>query len=306
MISHSVSRAGLVLLLFAPLHWSKAGEMSVFWETVSPDGKYALGRSTDGSLDADSLAADMYNENPNIKNGLVDVASRKMLLVLPGAEYWDLPPNGTHPNHYSMATVWSDDSASLLAIYDSRYESDQVYLLDVKMMRVKKLVDDLHSAYCYKAAPEEESGLLLLQVWKGILSWFLNPWFVGHDRFEITGSTFVSKFDESTIALALTLQFTPARKLSLNKSENLAEDIDESGDRKLNRTYRSLIGLLTSDERKALIEEERAWIGQRDAAKSKQAKDDLVAARIQELSKRLDSKIDALRTADGEKKCRNS
>jgi uncharacterized protein YecT (DUF1311 family) len=62
-----------------------------------------------------------------------------------------------------------------------------------------------------------------------------------------------------------------------------------------------LIGLLTSDERKALIEEERAWIGQRDAAKSKQAKDDLVAARIQELSKRLDSKIDALRTADGEK-----
>ena len=49
------------------------------------------------------------------------------------------------------------------------------------------------------------------------------------------------------------------------------------------------------------IEDERAWIGQRDAAKSKQAKDDLVAARIQELTKRLDSKIDALRTADGEK-----
>jgi hypothetical protein len=135
-----------VLLLFAPLHWSKAGEMFVFWETVSPDGKYALGWSTDGSPEPDDLADDMNKKNSNIKNGLVDVASRKILLVLPGAEYWDLPPNGTHPNHFSMSTVWSDDSASLLAIYDSRYGSDQVYLLDVKMMQVKELIDDLHSA----------------------------------------------------------------------------------------------------------------------------------------------------------------
>jgi uncharacterized protein YecT (DUF1311 family) len=81
----------------------------------------------------------------------------------------------------------------------------------------------------------------------------------------------------------------------------LAEDLDESGDRKLNRTYRSLIGLLTSDERKALIEEERAWIGQRAAAKSQQAKDDLVTARIEELSKRHDSKSHDLRAADGER-----
>jgi hypothetical protein len=301
LISHSVRWAGLLLLLFAPLQWSKAGETKVFvfWDTVSPDGKYALGWSTAGSLEPDDLADDTDKENSNIKNGLVDVASRKILLVLPGAEYWDLPPNGMHPNHYSMSTVWSDDSASLLAIYDSRYKSDQVYLLDVKMMRVKNLIDDLHSAF-YKAA-RDKADSYYRKYGKEHYLWFLNPWFVGHDRFEITGSTFVSKFDSNTIALALTLQFAPAGGLSLNKSENLDEDIDESDDRKLNREYRSLIGLLTSDERKALIEEERAWIGQRDAAKDEQAKDDLVAARIQGLYNRLDSKIDALRAADGEK-----
>ena len=289
-----------MLLLCAPLHWSKAGDtkMIIFWDTVSPDGKYALGWSTDGSPEPDDLADDMSKENSNIKNGLVDVASRKLLLILPGAEYWDLPPNGTHPNHYSMSTVWSDDSASLLAIYDSRYGSDQVYLLDVKMMRAKELIDGLHSAF-YQAA-RDKAPSYHRKYGKDYYLGFLNPWFVGHDRFEITGSTFVSKFDGNTIALALTLQFTPAGKLSLNRSENLNEDVDESDDRKLNRTYRSLIGLLTPDERKALLEEERAWIGQRDAAKSKQAKDDLVAARIEELGKRLDSKIDALRTADSE------
>jgi uncharacterized protein YecT (DUF1311 family) len=167
------------------------------------------------------------------------------------------------------------------------------------MMRVKELIDDLQSAF-YKAA-REKAASYYGKYGKEYSLGFLNPWFVGHDRFEITGSTFVSKFDESTIALALTLQSTSAGKLSLNKSENLNEDLDESDDRKLNRTHRSLIGLLTSDERKALIEEERAWIGQRDAAKSQQAKDDLVTARIEELSKRHDSKIDALRTVDGEK-----
>jgi hypothetical protein len=300
-ISPIVRCAGLVLLLFAPLHWSKADEtkLFIFWETVSPDGKYALGWSTDGSLDADSLAADMYNENPNIKNGLVNVASRKMLLVLPGAEYWDLPPNGTHPNHYSMATVWSDDSASLLAIYDSRYGTDGAHLVDVKTMRAKELISDLKSAF-YQAV-RDKAASYYRKYGKEYYIGFLNPWFTGHDRFEVSGSTFVSKFDDSTVAFALTLQFTPTGKFSSIKSEKLGDDLGESDDRELNRAYRSLIGLLTSDERKALVEEERAWIVQRDNARTVPAKDDLVAARIQELSNRLDSKIDALRVADGEK-----
>jgi uncharacterized protein YecT (DUF1311 family) len=72
-------------------------------------------------------------------------------------------------------------------------------------------------------------------------------------------------------------------------------------DRQLNRAYRSLIGLRTSDERKALVEEVRAWIVQRDNAKSVQAKKDLVAARIEALNNRRSAKVDALLAADAEK-----
>jgi hypothetical protein len=300
-ISRLIQGVAFSLLLAAPAHSSKADETAVFifWDTISPDGKYALGWSTTGSVDPDDLADDMLKEDSKIKNALVDVASRKMLLVLPGAEYWELPPNGTHPNHYSMSTVWSDDSASLLAIYDSRYGTDQVYLLDVKTIRVKKLIDDLQNAF-YQTV-RDKAASYYRKYGKKYSIGFSNPWFAGHDRFEMTGSTFVSKFDDNSVAFALTLEFTPPEKLSTIKSEDLGQDLDESDDRTLNRAYRSLIGLLSSGERKALIEEERAWIGQRDAAKSEQAKDELVTARTEELIKRRDSKIDTLRAADADK-----
>jgi hypothetical protein len=299
-ISGVIQGAAFGLLLLTPAYPSKADETAafIFWDTVSPDGRYALAWSTTGSTDPDDLADDMVKENSKIKNALVDVASRKALLVLPGAEYWDLPNDG-HPNHYSMSAVWSDDSASLLAIYDSRYESDQVYLLDVKTMRVKELIDDLKSAF-YQTVRDKAASYYRKYGEQYSID-FLNPWFDGHDHFEMTGSTFVSKFDDNTVAFALTLQFTPSGRLTVIKSENLGDDLDESDDRKLNRVYRSLIGLLTSEERKALIEEERAWIGQRDASKGDQARDELVAARTEELIKRRDSKIDALRAADADK-----
>jgi hypothetical protein len=296
-ISQITRGIGIALLLVLLTRWSNAAEpkLFIFWDTVSPDGKYALGWSTTGTMDPE----DTDRQESDVQNGLVDVASKKILLVLPGASYWALPPNGQHPNHYSMSTVWSDDNASLLAIYDSRYATDQVYLVDVKTMRVKELIDDLQGAF-YQAV-REKAASYYRKYGKEYSIDFLNAWFLGHDRIEVSGSTFVSKFDENTVAFALTVQFTPAGKLSTIKSETLGDDSQESADRKLNRAYRSLIGLLTSDERKALVEEERAWISQRDAAKSTQAKNDLVAARIEALSDRYEAKTDALRAADAEK-----
>ena len=296
-IPPSFKIASIALFLCAQLHWAKADEskLFIFWDTVSPDGKYALGWSTSGSLDADDLVDEIDTE---LKNGLVDVASRKMLVVLPDAGYWHLPDGG-HPNHYSMSTVWSDDSVSLLAIYDSRYATDQVYLLDVKTMRVKNLFDDLQSAF-YQAV-RDKAASYYRKYKKEYSIYFSDPWFVGRDRCELNGSTFVSKFDDNSVSFDLTFQFTPTGKLPAINLEKEDENAEESDDRKLNRAYRSLIGLLTSDERKTLVDEERAWIGQRDAAKSEQAKNELVAARIETLNNRRDAKIDALRSADAEK-----
>ena len=303
-VSPCVKIASIALFLFAPLPWAKADEskLFIFWDTVSPNGKYALGWSTAASNDSDDLANETYADDSDIKNGLVDVASRKMLLVLPGARYWDLPGGG-NANHFSIWTVWSDDSASLLAIYDSRYATDQVYLLDVKTMRVKALFDDLRSAF--NQAVRDKAASYYHKYKKEYSIYFSDPWFVGRDRCELNGSTFVSKFDDNSVSFDLTFQFTPTGKLPTIKLGKEDENAEESDDRQLNRAYRSLIGLLTPDERKALIEEERAWIGQRDAAKSAKAKSDLLKARIQTLEDRRQAKIDALRAADADKMPKN-
>ncbi len=77
---------GIALLLVGLTHWSNAAEtkLFIFWDTVSPDGRYALGWSTTGTMDPEEID----REESDIKNGLVDVASKKMLIVLPGASYW--------------------------------------------------------------------------------------------------------------------------------------------------------------------------------------------------------------------------
>ena len=177
-----IQRMGPALLMLAVTHWSKAGDtkLFIFWDTVSPDGKYALGWSTTGSIDVDSLVEEMngVDTSSEIKNGLVDVASRKMILVLPEAEYWELPQGG-RPNHYSMFTVWSDDSQSLLAIYDSRYETDQAYFVDTKTLRAKDLITELRSAF-YQVV-RDKAASYYRKYGKEYSIDFLNPWFIGHD-----------------------------------------------------------------------------------------------------------------------------
>src|SRR5271165_3976248 len=54
-----------------------------------------------------------------------------------------------------------------------------------------------------------------------------------------------------------------------------------------NRIYRTLHGLLSSDEKNALVEEERAWLLKRDAIKSQEEKQAFVQTRIDELKVRV-------------------
>jgi uncharacterized protein YecT (DUF1311 family) len=50
--------------------------------------------------------------------------------------------------------------------------------------------------------------------------------------------------------------------------------------------YRKLHGLLSGDDQKALIEEQRAWLTKRDAIKSAAEREKFVAARSSELENR--------------------
>jgi uncharacterized protein YecT (DUF1311 family) len=60
----------------------------------------------------------------------------------------------------------------------------------------------------------------------------------------------------------------------------------------LNREYRKLHGLLSADEQKALVEEERAWLVKRDAIKSEKEKQTFVNDRGNELQLRVATIVD--------------
>jgi hypothetical protein len=85
--------------------------MRVLWNTISPDGKYAMAWSTTGSVALDDLPLpDETNDNP-VSNHVIEVVSGKIVLTLPGGHYWE-GYGAAHPNHFSLETVWSEDSRS--------------------------------------------------------------------------------------------------------------------------------------------------------------------------------------------------
>lgn len=66
---------------------------------------------------------------------------------LPRGDYWLIYDTDETPNHYTLEVTWSDDSRSALIVYDSRYETDSVYLLNVVTRQVTEIRSPLAAAY---------------------------------------------------------------------------------------------------------------------------------------------------------------
>ena len=89
-------RSILLFLLVAPLaeismvNLAQAADEKVFifWDTVSPNGKYALAWTKAGSVEPDLMP---YPDDPKggVKDWLLEVASRKPTVLLPDAAYWE-------------------------------------------------------------------------------------------------------------------------------------------------------------------------------------------------------------------------
>jgi hypothetical protein len=269
----------------------------IFSETVSPNGKYALAWTKAGLVEP----ADMpYPDDPDggVQNWLMELDSHKLTLLLPKAAYWELP-GGIHTNHYNMETVWSDDGSRLLVLIDSRRTTDQVFLVNTKEAHAHNFTKSMQHGFdqvlrrsrgaAYRDQPENYDMM------------FSNPWFTARDAVEVFGDAFIggktTEFHDFEYYLTFSIE---SGSFSLQKSAALSEVFEESSDRQLNRVYRTLIGLLPPSEHEALVQEERAWIGQRDATKGSEAKESLTKARIEELTNRKDKRISALE-ADGQK-----
>jgi hypothetical protein len=296
----------LLFLLVAPLagvctvNPAQAADENVFilWDTVSPNGKYALAWTKAGSVNPDDMP---YPDDPQggVKDWLLEVASRKPAVLLPDAAYWRLPDDS--PNHYSLETVWSDDSSRLLVLLDSRYSTNQVLLVDPREGRVHDFVKSMQRGF-YQVL-RHNGGAAHGENVDSYYMTFSYPWFTGRDTIEVIGDATIhlksADFDDFEYHLTFGIG---SDSFSLQKAAALTDVAGDSSDRQLNRVYRTLIGLLSPSEREALIQEERTWIAKRDATNGSEAKEDLVKARIEELTKRQDDRVSTLEGEDQKSK----
>jgi hypothetical protein len=262
----------------------------IFWDTVSPNGKYALAWTKAGSVNPDDMP---YPDDPEggVKDWLLELASRKPTVRLPDAAYWRF--GDYRPNHYSLETVWSEDSSRLLVLLDSRYSTDQVLLVDPREGRVHDFAKSMQRGL-YQVL-RRSGGTGHGETVNDYYMTFSNPRFTGRDMVQVYGDATIhlKSSDFQDFEYYLTFGIGPD-SFSLQKAAALTDVFEESSDRQLNRVYRTLIGLLSPSEREALIQEERTWIAKRDATNGSQAKEDLTKARVEELSKRKDDRINTL------------
>jgi hypothetical protein len=268
---------------------AEESRLYVFWDTVSPDSKYAIAWSTTGEATLDHLPPPYETDKNPVANYVIEVASRKILAQLPDSHYWHLYGGG-HPNHFSLETVWSENSRSMLGIYNSRWSTDAVLLVDVSVPRAVRIENQL--AASFRQTLKSTRGSEYTKYKDSLEITFASPWFVAPGRFYVTANASIPKQESPSFDLGLYFQIEHGgTSVSLVKFEPSSGE--ESADRSLNRLYRKLHGLLSAADQKSLLEEERAWLIKRDAIKSEQQKEAFILARTQELRGRFENIVEA-------------
>jgi hypothetical protein len=263
--------------------------LHILWDTVSPDGKYAIAWSATGDTTPDLSAPPSETDKSPVANYLIEVATGKLLLQLPECHYWDSYAAG-HQNHFSLETGWLEGSQSLLAIYNSRWSTDAALLVDVSLRRAVSIKNQLEASF--KEALKSTRGKDYTKYKDSLAIEFGSPWFVAPGQFYVSGNASIPKKESPNFNLGLFFKVAnDGIGVILAKFETSSHQ--ESADRSLNRVYRKLQGLLSSDDRKILIEEERTWLTKRDAIRSEQHKAAFIEARRQELQTRLASILEA-------------
>jgi hypothetical protein len=285
-------------------------KLRVFWETVSPNGKYALAWS----------ATDNEWWEGSVSNYLIEIATSKAVLELSDLHHW-LPDDHHDGNKgFTFETVWSDDSRQLLVLYqyDAHAEvfTDTALLIDVSVPQVANVTQQMKTAFSKRIAAEYGKKYTRMQ--DSILLSFGNPSFIGHDRFFVSADAGVRHNDDPDHAYGYDFYFqirNAGRTVKLVKvdpenSEPVKfpkswalepwDEPDEPLDRGLNRIYRLLHGLLSDSDQKKLAEEERAWLLKRDAVTAETERNAIVKTRIDELKNRADTIIGEKREAQEE------
>jgi|SRR5271165_4384941 len=272
-------------ILYAGLSSAAAEDpkLYVIWDTVSPDGKYAMAWSTTEELDQLS-PGDVL-----VANYLIEIASHNIVLKLPESHYFRLYGALRLNSNFSLETVWSENSRLMLAIYNSRWSTDEVFLIDVAMPRAVRIENRLEASF--QQTLKSASGSEYTKYKDSLEITFSSPWFVAPGRFYVTANASIPKQENPNFDFGLYFGTKNGGK-TVNLVKFEPSSGEESVDRFLNRTYRELHGLLSAADQESLVEEERAWLIKRDATTSEQQREAFISARTQELQNRVENIIE--------------
>jgi hypothetical protein len=288
-------RSLALAVLMALLANAKAGELKVFplWDTVSPDGKYAVGWSTTRDKPEPDDMPYPDETDQGIENWVIEVASRKRIMQLPGCAWWVLP-SGWRRSHYDFGVEWSADSRTAAAQLDARFTTEKVFFIDVAANKVIEGFDQMCRAF-KKVLVNTADREYARAAGTGIVAFAVSR-MVNDFEFTTSGLVQPSKEDSSGEHSLWFRVDSHANRFTLIKSGGADANQDAEAD--LNVTYQKLMGLLTPEERQALIEEQRAWLKRRDESRTEPEKDKMTQERTSELDTRKSDRVQELRAKD--------
>ena len=272
MTLHALSPPLLLAFLAIPFSvFAEDQKFHILWDTVSPDGKYAIAWTASEEL---KYLPDPTDDPNPISNWVIEIATSNKLFELPDLHFSQL--KSEHLDHYYLDSAWSANSRYLLVVLNQHFSlhttSLNVLLADVASRKALNCVDSITRKISAKFKNYDGPE-------------FQIPRFPAADLFCLEDNLGEQPYD-------FYFHFANGGEVLKLEKALPSGPSGESMDTMLNRDYRKLYGLLPSDQQTALVAEERDWLVRRDAIKSVKKKDDFISARCAELEQRAQKIID--------------
>jgi uncharacterized protein YecT (DUF1311 family) len=249
--------------------WDGAPGYSVFGETISPNGAYVLAWGSPGLAAEDQAklkewAPDLgiMEDGPEFDNFLLDARKGKVLATVPGFAFFS--GHGYRKNHRELYVAWTPDSRGALAVYEGRWDDEEIFWMDPVAKTFVSVKDEMNKAYGrLLKAKEKHARPADVQ--------FQYPVALGNNEVVVDAWSQIPKEDDPVYSYRLKFRFTPGKggKVRCELVDGHRTPADMPGrleeEATLTALFQRLKAKVPAKARAALEREQDAWKKWRDA-----------------------------------------
>jgi len=242
-----------------------------FPRTVSPDGAYVLAWSD--SLPEELEAQKTKGKEETVEetetaNFLVDLATKKPVLLLPDFHYY--AGEDGRQNHYDLDAAWSPDARTLLAVYDARWNYASIVWVDPVARKCTDVGKKLEALFRRALLAREGKGYRKYA--EGMEVSFQNVVFETNRTLIMDAwaqrikkePTFHYRMRVRAVTKDGGVQFETLEARAVSDDLGSGGGGDETIETDLNKSYNKLRGRLPEAEREALKQQQLLWLKQRE------------------------------------------